>query len=137
MKTLQRHSKHVLCIDDYQTALAGWCLYLQGEGYCVTGASSAQEGLEIFATQKIDAVVLDYTMPELTGDTVATSMKKMKPDVPIIMFTGISDTDIDIGNKIDGFVEKGCEPKLLLAAIDKVFQIRDCASRQDSINPPA
>jgi CheY-like chemotaxis protein len=130
MKHLLRHSKHLLCIDDYQTALAAWCLYLQGEGYCVTGASSPQEGLEIFATQKVDAVVLDYAMPELTGDAVAASMRKMKPDVPIIMFTGVSDVDVDVGDKVDAFVEKGCQPGVLLGLIDKLFQIHDGAVGQ-------
>jgi CheY-like chemotaxis protein len=122
MKTLERHSKHVLCIDDYQTALAAWCLYLQGEGYCVTGASSPQEGLEIFATQQVDAVVLDYAMPDFTGDAVAASMKKMKPDVPIIMFSGVSETDVSVGNQVDAFVEKGCQPGVLLRLIDNLFQ---------------
>ena len=117
-----RHNKHLLCIDDYETALAGWCLYLQSEGYRVTGASSPQEGLHIFATQQVDAVILDYSMPELTGDTVAESMKKMKPDVPIIMFTGL-DIGREAMNKIDAVVKKGCEPKVLLELIDKLFRI--------------
>jgi CheY-like chemotaxis protein len=127
MKHLLRHCKHVLCIDDYQTALAAWCLYLQGEGYCVTGASSPQEGLEIFATQQVDAVVLDYAMPKLTGDTVAAWMKKMKRDVSIIMFTGVSDVEGTAGNKVDALVEKGCQPGVLLGLIDNLFQIHDAA----------
>jgi len=124
MEYLLRKNKHLLCIDDYETALAGWCLYLQEQGYCVTGVSSPQEGLEIFATQPVDAVVLDYAMPELTGDAVAETMKKMKPDVPIIMFTGFSEIAPDLQNKIDAFLTKGSEPKVLLELLDDVLQIR-------------
>ena len=128
MKHLLRHNKHLLCIDDYESALAGWRLYLQGEGYRVRGASSPQEGLEIFATQPVDAVVLDYAMPELTGDAVAAQMKKMKPDVHVIMFTGMSDIAPDAQNKIDAFVKKGCAPRVLLELIDNLLQIRDRAA---------
>lgn len=127
MKPIRRQEKHLLCIDDYQTALAGWCLYLQGEGYRVTGASTPQEGLEIFATQPVDAVVLDYQMPELTGDAVAATMKKMKPDVPIIMFTGV-DLSGETKNKIDVVVQKGCEPKVLLEFIDQFFRFAEDAA---------
>lgn len=122
MKRLQRDDKHILCIDDYETALAGWCLYLQEEGYRVTGVSSPQEGLEIFAIQQIDAVVLDYAMPELTGDTVAGIMKKMKPDVPIIMFTGFSEIAPELREKIDAVLNKGSEPKVLLELLDNMLQ---------------
>jgi CheY-like chemotaxis protein len=122
MEHLLRKSKHLLCIDDYETALAGWCLYLQEQGYCVTGASSPQEGLEIFATQQVDAVVLDYSMPELTGDIVAGFMKKMKPEVPIIIFTGLCDIPEDLRNNIDAFLEKGSEPGALLRLLDQMLQ---------------
>ena len=132
MEHLLRKDKHLLCIDDYETALAGWCLYLQEEGYRVTGVSSPQEGLEIFATQQIDAVVLDYAMPELTGDTVAETMKKMKPDVPIIMFSGFSNIAPALQNKIDAFLTKGSEPKALLELLDNMLQVpsRSCHLEQ-------
>jgi CheY-like chemotaxis protein len=54
----------ILCVDDYETSLAGWCLYLQNAGYSVTTARTAQEGLELFATSPVDLVLLDYLMPE-------------------------------------------------------------------------
>jgi DNA-binding response OmpR family regulator len=114
MENLLRKSKHLLCIDDYETALAGWCLYLQEEGYSATG-SQAHGGLEIFATQQIDAVVLDYAMPELTGDAVAETIKRVKPDVPIIVFTGFPWIASDLPNKIE-FLSRGSEPSGALRA---------------------
>jgi CheY-like chemotaxis protein len=128
MPEFQRRQKTLLCIDDYQNALAGWCLYLQGAGYCVAGASSAQDGLEIFATRQVDIVVLDYAMPEVTGDIVAATMKKMKPSVPIIMFTGVPDVGEQARDQIDVLVAKGCDPSVLLQIIDEVLQIRACAA---------
>ena len=124
MQDFLRHRNTLLCIDDHQAALAGWCLYLQGQGYTVMGAVNAQEGLEIFATRDIDAVILDYAMPELNGEGVALTMKKMKPHVPIVMFTGISDVSKETHAHIDALVIKGCPPNVLLKTIDSLLQIR-------------
>jgi CheY-like chemotaxis protein len=128
MQGFLRHHKTLLCIDDQQNALAGWCLYLQGEGYCVMGAASAQDGLEIFAIQHVDAVILDYAMPDLNGDAVAATMKKMKPDVPIVMFTGMSQAGKQAHKHVDAFVTKGCPPNVLLKTVDGLLQIHDRAA---------
>ena len=123
METFLRHRNTLLCIDDHQTALAGWCLYLQGQGYCVMGAASPQDGLEIFATKDVHAVILDYSMPDLDGEAIAVTMKKMKPGVPIVMFTGISQISKEAQQHIDALVVKGCPPNILLMTIDSLLQI--------------
>jgi CheY-like chemotaxis protein len=50
----------ILCVDDYETSLAGWCLYLPNAGYSVTTARTAHDGLERFAVSPVDLVLLDY-----------------------------------------------------------------------------
>jgi CheY-like chemotaxis protein len=79
----------ILCVDDYETSLGGWCLYLQSEGYLVTTAQTAQEGLQLFAVSPIDLVLLDYALPDSNGDDVAAIMKRIKPDVRILMLSGV------------------------------------------------
>src|SRR5207253_11125692 len=81
--------KTLLCIDDHESSVAGWCLYLQNAGYSVETAHSAQEGLELFAVRPIDLVLLDYAMPDRNGGEVAATMKRMKPDVCILMLSGV------------------------------------------------
>src|SRR5947209_14114841 len=58
----------ILCVDDYETSLGGWCLYLQGEGFSVTTARTAQEGLQLFAVSPVDLVLLDYDLPDSNGN---------------------------------------------------------------------
>src|SRR5215469_11880709 len=104
---MSRSKKTVLLVDDEQNALSGWSLYLQGCGYKVVNARTSQEGLEFFATKTfVDAVVLDYRMPEMDGDEVAAYMKRMKPEVVILMFSG----DVAASTKghrcIDAFIVK-------------------------------
>ena len=81
--------------------------------------------MQIFAVQPIDLVVLDYTMPELNGSAVSEVMKRMKPKVPIILFTGSVGVPDTIRKTVDHQVLKGGEPAELLAKIDAVLDISE------------
>jgi CheY-like chemotaxis protein len=112
----------ILCIDDYETSLAGWCLYLQNAGYSVTTARTAQEGLERFAVSPVDLVLLDYAMPDMNGDDVAATMKGIKPDVRILMFSGVSDVPEGARLHVDAFLQKGQSPTVVLEKIQELLQ---------------
>lgn len=119
----RRQDKTVLCVDDDQVALSGWCLYLQSKGYKVVGASTGEEGLQMFAVQPIDIVVLDYTMPELNGSAVSEVMKRIKPNVPIILFTGSVGVPDDVRRTVDHHLLKGGETTELLDKVDSILGI--------------
>ena len=114
--------KTLLCIDDHKPSLAGWCLYLQGAGYSVETAHGAQEGLQLFATQPIDLVLLDYAMPEADGGEVAATMKQIKPQVRIVMFSGVSEVPPEARAHVDAFLQKGQPPSVVLQKIEELLQ---------------
>lgn len=118
---MARAGKTLLCIDDHETAVAGWCLFLQSAGYSVETAFSAQEGLQLFATQAIDLVLLDYAMPDGDGGEVAATMKRMKPDVRVLMFSGVRAVPESARAHVDAFLEKGQHPTAVLAKIDELL----------------
>jgi DNA-binding response OmpR family regulator len=107
----------ILCVDDYETSLGGWCLYLQGQGYLVTTAQTAQEGLQLFAVSPIDLVLLDYALPDSNGDDVAAIMKRIKPDVRILMFSGVPNVPENARLHVDAFLQKGESPTVVLQKI--------------------
>jgi DNA-binding response OmpR family regulator len=107
----------ILCVDDYETSLGGWCLYLQGQGYLVTTAQTAQEGLQLFAVSPIDLVLLDYALPDSNGDDVAAIMKRIKPDVRILMFSGVPNVPENARLHVDAFLPKGESPTVVLQKI--------------------
>jgi CheY-like chemotaxis protein len=113
--------KTILCIDDYETSAAGWCLYLQNAGYAVETANSAMEGLQLFATRPVDLVMLDYKMPETDGGQLAVSMKRMKPKVPILLFSGVSQISESDRSHVDAFLEKGLNPAVVLQKIEDLL----------------
>jgi CheY-like chemotaxis protein len=112
----------ILCIDDYETSLAGWCLYLQNAGYSVTTARTAQEGLERFAVSSVDLVLLDYGMPDRNGGDLAEAMKRIKPDVRILMFSGVPNVPENARLHVDAFLQKGQSPKVVLEKIQELLQ---------------
>jgi response regulator RpfG family c-di-GMP phosphodiesterase len=110
----------ILCIDDYETSLGGWCLYLQSVGYLVITAQTAQEGLQLFAVSPVDLVLLDYALPDSNGDDVAATMKRIKPDVRILMFSGVRDVPDNARVHVDAFLQKGLSPTVVL---DKIREL--------------
>lgn len=118
---MARADKTVLCIDDHKSAVAGWCLYLQSAGYRVETAFSATEGLQLFATQPIDLALLDYAMPDANGEEVAATMKRMKPAVRVLMFSGVPNLPESARAHADAFLEKGQHPTVVLAKIDELL----------------
>jgi len=113
--------KTLLCIDDHQTALSGWCLFLQGMGYKVLSAADSEEGLQLFATNPVDAVILDYAMPEMDGAETASAMKRIKPDVPVILFSGYSRLPQEASAHVDAFVTKGEPPQVLVQTLEALL----------------
>ena len=120
--------KTILCIDDYEISAAGWCLYLQNAGFRVETAYNPHEGLQLFATSAVDLVLLDYSMPEINGGDVANTMKRIKPNVPIIMLSGVSAIPERDRTCIDAFIVKGEQPIAVLQKIEELLRGREEAA---------
>jgi CheY-like chemotaxis protein len=78
----------VLVIDDEPAILTTLTRLLRSGGYKVQTAQSAREGLNLFQREPWDAVTIDRSMPEMSGEEAAGEMKRLAPHVPIILITG-------------------------------------------------
>jgi CheY-like chemotaxis protein len=116
----------ILCVDDYETSLGGWCLYLQFAGYSVVTARTGQEALQVFAVSPVDLVLLDYAMPDSNGDDVAAMMKRIKPDVRILMFSGVPEVPESARLNVDAFLQKGQSP---IVVLDKIQELLESSPR--------
>jgi CheY-like chemotaxis protein len=77
----------ILCIDDDNAILRYERSLLERSGYIVLTTPSAQMGLAMAMKFQLDAVVLDYHMPEMSGHEVAATIKKRRPEIRIVMFS--------------------------------------------------
>ena len=97
----------ILCIDDSQDVLKSLTEVLWTSGYVTLTASSGNEGLRLLMQHSVDLVVLDYEMPGMNGDLVAQAIRRSKPGLPIILFTGMPDNIPDsVRQNVDGVVYK-------------------------------
>jgi CheY-like chemotaxis protein len=85
---MEKQMAIILCIDDDVAGLEARKELLEISDYEVLIAQSGEQGLRLFVSHPIDAVVLDYEMPGMNGDRVARKMRRVKPDVPILMLSG-------------------------------------------------
>ncbi len=84
---------HILFVDDEPDIMAIQKQFLQQLGYTVTCPTCSTKALEMFRSKpdKFDLIISDMTMPDLTGDKLAQKIKKIRPDIPIILCTGFSE----------------------------------------------
>lgn len=94
----QQHQNplQILVVDDQPILRELLCEYLQGDLHTVESAGSAREALEKFAAGSFDLVITDQVMSEMNGDELATAIKEVDPNTPVILLTGyVGDTTAD------------------------------------------
>jgi CheY-like chemotaxis protein len=119
----QETSIVVLCVDDDARALMVRSLILSVAGYEVQTASMGDAALRIFHHSHIDLVIADQDLPGINGWTLAAEMKKLKPEVPVVLLTGATELPTDKG-AADLALIKCMEPPQFLATIEKLVATR-------------
>ncbi|WP_316897665.1 response regulator [Pseudodesulfovibrio indicus] len=78
----------VLLVDDEIGFLDVLAKRMGKRGYVVTTAGSGAEGIQVLRGNDFDVAVLDLKLEDMDGIEVLQIMKKMVPDLPVIMLTG-------------------------------------------------
>lgn len=112
----------ILCVDDEATGLFVRKLFLESQGYRVFTAENGPDALALFAAEPIDLVILDYMMPGMKGDVVATKMKQLKAAVPILLLSAYIDLPHETLGPVDKYATKGESPTVLLEGIAELLK---------------
>jgi CheY-like chemotaxis protein len=115
------NSQLVLCIDDELIGLKIRRLLLERAGYEVLSALEGNEGLEIFAREPVQAVVLDFAMPGMNGAEIAARMRAIKPDVPILLLSAYLGLPKEVTSLVDVYMTKGEGAPVLLDKLDAML----------------
>jgi len=83
-----RYKAHILVVDDDQTVCRSVAQVLQGEGHEVDLAFSAAQALEQVRSKKYALVLQDLMLPDMDGAELLQEIRRLKPDITIIMITG-------------------------------------------------
>jgi CheY-like chemotaxis protein len=112
--------KTILCIDDDDGILGYQRALLERRGYAVLTAASARRGLQIAAVCAIAAVIVDYHMPEMNGHEIAAEIKRLQPEMPIVMVSSDDQIPEHALKMVDAFVSKNEAPSRLLPVITRM-----------------
>jgi CheY-like chemotaxis protein len=121
---MEKQKPIILCIDDDGAGLEARKELLEISGYEVLTAQSGVQGLGLFVSHPIDAVVLDYKMPGMNGDRVASEMRRVKPGVPILMLSGYAELFPNELTCVDAFVSKGESWPTVVSTLDRLLNLR-------------
>ena len=101
----------ILVIDDEDTVRQAAKSALESYGYKVLAAANGKEGVRLFQefSREIDAVLLDMTMPVMSGEEALGRLKSIRADIPVVLSSGYEEADATrrfTGKCLAGFIQK-------------------------------
>lgn len=112
----------VLIVDDEEMLRTSIALRLQMRGYVTLEAANGLEAVEaVRARSDIHVVVLDQKMQGSDASRVLAEMKQLRPEIPIILLTGLGRLDPTVDACRQSFfsvLEKPCDLEELIKAIE-------------------
>jgi CheY-like chemotaxis protein len=104
---------------------------LQENGYQLLTATNSRDGLRLFASHPVDAVVLDHQLSIiLDGALVANEIKQVRPTIPIVLVVDDLELPYDALNAVDALVTKSDGAHFLWAAVHFVLNVKPAQSRE-------
>jgi CheY-like chemotaxis protein len=119
---MKQHSNLVLCVDDERIGLEVRKILLERAGYRVLTAQDGPTGLAVFSAEPVEAVVLDFSMPGMHGGEIASQMRQIKPEVPILLLSAYIGLDPEITSLVDLYMTKGEGAPVLLEKLSILLQ---------------
>lgn len=83
--------EHILVVDDEEMIRDLLSAALQQENYICHLAANVDEAFTILGSQRIDLVITDIMMPGRSGVDLLRDLKKVDPEIAVLMITGLSD----------------------------------------------
>jgi CheY-like chemotaxis protein len=117
----------VLVVDD-ETLVRGVAkAMLESRGFDVLTAGDGEEGVEVFRdhAEQILAVLLDVTMPRMGGEEAFRRMRRVCPDVKVVISSGYSETDAKQyfdESGLAGYIQKPFEMTKLVDTFRRIQQ---------------
>ena len=123
-KSMKSDPAKILCIDDEEPGLELRKLLLESAGYHVITARSGAEGIQLFRSQPVDVIILDYWMSGMNGVSVARELKRLNAAIPVIILSAYASLPDEALGVADVWILKGDATESLLASIKDLLETR-------------
>ena len=113
-------NERVLLLDDEQDFLESMAERMQARGMSVTTTTSPSEALKRVGEESYDVIVMDFMMPEIDGLEAVKELKKINPNLQIILLTGYATVEKRIEAKTLGATDLLEKPADINMLTDKI-----------------
>ncbi len=133
-------SKKILWVDDEVELLKSQIMFLEQKGYQVETATNGDDALEMLRNAPVDLILLDEQMPGKRGIETFIEIRKILPDVPVVMVTKSEEEhlmDMAIGQQVDDYIVKPVNPNQVLSVGKRLLEgtrIRHQRTAQDFVS---
>ncbi|GAA4453373.1 response regulator [Rurimicrobium arvi] len=127
----------ILWVDDEIESLKSQILFLKNKGYMVEAVSNGYDALELIPKKHFDVVLLDESMPGMTGLEVLQKIKAEWPLLPVVMVTKNEAENImeeAIGAQISDYLIKPVNPNQVLLSLKKIMEGKRLVSEKTTSN---
>ena len=118
----------ILVVDDEEMVQRTLKAALERYGYTVLAASGGREAMQVLQQRRegISLVLLDMTMPGMSGEETLQALLAIRADVPVIATSGYNEMEAlrRFGEGLSGFIQKPYTPRKLAEKIRNVLQKR-------------
>ncbi len=126
----------ILWVDDEIDSLKSQIMFLTNKGYTVTPLSNGYDALELLKEKIVDVVLLDESMPGLTGLETLGKIKEMLPQLPVVMITKNEAENImeeALGSQITDYLIKPVNPNQVLLSLKKIMDGKRLVSEKTTV----
>ena len=126
----------ILWVDDEIESLKSQILFLKNKGYEVTPLTNGHDALEWLQEKNADVVLLDESMPGLSGLETLAKIKEMQPQMPVVMVTKNEAENImeeAIGSQITDYLIKPVNPNQVLLSLKKIMDSKRLVSEKTTL----
>jgi PAS domain S-box-containing protein len=118
---ISKGAETILLVDDESMILTVGSELLKTLGYTILTAQDGSSAIDLYKNSKenIDLVILDMVMPEMGGGEVFDELKKINPQVKVLLSSGYS-----LNGQASRIIKRGC-----VGFLQKPFTLRDIASQ--------
>ncbi|MFT4062735.1 MAG: response regulator [Edaphocola sp.] len=126
----------ILWVDDEIESLKSQIIFLKNKGYEVTPVTNGYDALEHLKANQADIVLLDESMPGMTGLETLAQIKEAHPTLPVVMVTKNEAENVmeeAIGSQISDYLIKPVNPNQILLSLKRIMDGRRLVSEKTTI----
>ncbi len=126
---------NILWVDDEIESLQSQKIFLESKGYLVHTLTNGFDAIEFIKNNDIDVVLIDESMPGITGLETITRMKAIKQNLPMVLITKNETENLmdeAIGSQISDYLIKPVNPNQVLLSLKKIIDNKRLVAEKTS-----